>query len=96
MSVIIQGVNWFAYVLTGAVLVRVILSWFAPTPNGLFTRVVYALTEPVLGPIRRLLARSPFGGNGGFPIDFSPLIAYFVIILAKEIIISAVRLFFRL
>jgi len=93
MNVLIIAVNYFADFLIGAILVRVILSWFPISPSNPLIRIVYAVTEPVMGPIRRLLARSPFGGKGGFPLDFSPLLAYIVILLAKEIIISVVRLF---
>ncbi|MCL2352549.1 MAG: YggT family protein [Firmicutes bacterium] len=93
MTLVIGAVNWFSYILTFMLLIRVVLSWFAPNPRGPLIRAVYAMTEPILGPIRRLLRRSPFGGGGGFPIDFSPLIAYFVILLAKEIIIGVLRLF---
>jgi len=55
---------------------RVILSWFPITPgSGLASvyRVVHTLTEPVLGPVRRIV---PALGM----IDISPLV---VIILAE-------------
>jgi len=62
---------------------RIILSWF-PIQQGtvmaqLFT-VLYALTEPVLGPLRRAIP--PIGG--GF--DISPL----VVLIGIEIIQSLV------
>ena len=49
---------------------RVILSWFPISPESPMAslyRVLYAITEPVLGPIRRMLP-----AMGGF--DFSPII----------------------
>jgi uncharacterized protein YggT (Ycf19 family) len=49
---------------------RVILSWFPISPGSPFAsvyRVLYQITEPVLGPIRRMLP--PMGG-----FDFSPII----------------------
>jgi uncharacterized protein YggT (Ycf19 family) len=49
---------------------RVILSWFPISPSSPFAsvyRVLYQITEPVLGPIRRMLP--PMGG-----FDFSPII----------------------
>lgn len=49
---------------------RVILSWFPISPQSPVAsiyRLLYQVTEPVLGPIRRMLP--PMGG-----FDFSPLI----------------------
>jgi YggT family protein len=49
------------------VLASVILSWIRLDPENPIVRVVDALTEPVLGPIRKILP--DFGG-----IDFSPML----------------------
>ena len=54
---------------------RIILSWFPITPGSLLASVfsvLYNLTEPVLGPLRRLIP--PLG-----MFDLSPLIVFFVI-----------------
>jgi YggT family protein len=56
------------------IFVRVILSWFPISPDSPFAavyRFVYALTEPVLGPIRRVM---PGVGVGGMGLDLSPII----------------------
>ena len=53
---------------------RIILSWFPIAPGSgmasIFS-VLYAITEPVLGPIRRVVPPTGFG------IDFSPIIVLF-------------------
>lgn len=49
------------------VLASVILSWIRLDPDNPIVRVVEALTEPVLAPIRKVLP--DLGG-----IDFSPMI----------------------
>lgn len=49
------------------VLASVILSWIRLDPDNPIVRVVEALTEPVLAPIRKILP-----DLGGF--DFSPMI----------------------
>jgi YggT family protein len=49
------------------VLASVILSWIRLDPENPIVKVVDALTEPVLGPIRKVLP--DFGG-----IDFSPML----------------------
>jgi YggT family protein len=54
---------------------RVILSWFPISPDSPISsiyRVLYQITEPVLGPIRRMLP-----AMGGF--DFSPIIVILLI-----------------
>jgi len=55
---------------TLVIFVRIILSWFPMSPGGALgqvNRVLYQITEPVLGPARRLI---PSLG----PIDISPII----------------------
>ena len=49
-----------------AVLIRVILSWVSPGVHSPVTAVLWAVTEPVMAPIRRLIP--PIGG-----LDISPL-----------------------
>ena len=56
---------------------RVILSWFPVAPGTAMATVysfLYAVTEPLLGPIRRLI---PPMGVGGMGIDLSPMIVLF-------------------
>lgn len=53
---------------------RIILSWFPIAPESPMAKVysfLYAITEPVLGPVRRVL---PPVGMGGMGLDLSPLV----------------------
>ncbi len=62
---------------------RIILSWFPVEPgSGLATvyGFLYSLTEPVLGPIRRVI---PPLGMGGMGLDLSPLIVFFGISILR-------------
>jgi len=57
-----------------AVFGRVILSWFPLQPGGALAQIfsfLYTITEPVLGPVRRVVP--PIGGG----LDISPLIVLF-------------------
>jgi YggT family protein len=67
-------------------LVRVVLSWFPISPGSAMAtifRVVYNVTEPVLGPVRRVL---PPVGVGGMGLDLSPIIVFVVLqILLRSI-----------
>jgi YggT family protein len=61
------------------ILLRVVLSWFPIQPDSVLAtvyRFVYVVTEPVLGPIRRIMPGVGFGGMG---LDFSPIIVFFAL-----------------
>jgi YggT family protein len=74
-------INVLAGALTLAIFVRVILSWIPNVrlPFGL-GEFVYAVTEPILSPIRRAM---PFLGG----IDFSPFIALIAIQVVSSLIL---------
>ena len=62
-------------------LARVLVSWFQVDPYSPLMQWLYRLTEPVLAPILRLLP--PAGA-----IDFSPIVAFILIIVVKQIVLS--------
>ncbi len=58
---------------------RIILSWFPIPPGSALApvfSVLYTITEPVLGPLRRVL---PPVGIGGMGLDLSPMIVTVVL-----------------
>lgn len=66
---------------------RIVLSWFPPSGPGpleSIRQVLFRITEPVLGPIRRLIPPVRMGGMG---LDLSPMIVFLVL----QILISALR-----
>ena len=75
----------FDYLLTFlgfAIFVRAILSWLPIDRRNPVVTFVYQATEPVLQPIRRLLP-----SMGG--MDLSPMIAIFLILIARQILSAA-------
>jgi YggT family protein len=64
-------------IYTLVILAGVILSWTGLSPDNPLVRIVRALTEPVLAPIRRILPT--LGG-----IDFSPMVLLVVISLLRR------------
>ncbi|MGH9231090.1 MAG: YggT family protein [Acidimicrobiales bacterium] len=65
---------------------RIILSWFPINPGSGMASVygfLYTITEPVLGPIRRVI---PPLGMGGMGLDLSPLVVFFGISILRSII----------
>lgn len=81
---VINTIFWLIYALLWA---RIILSFVRPDPYhptwGPIVRGVYDVTEPILGPIRRLLP--PMGG-----LDFSPLIVFLLLRLLQGVVINLV------
>lgn len=62
-----------------AILARILLSWFPVSPDGFVATVysfLYAITEPLLGPLRRALPPVALGGMG---LDLSPIIVIFIL-----------------
>jgi YggT family protein len=67
---------------------RVVISWFPVAPGSAFASVysfLYAITEPVLGPIRRII---PPMGVGGMGMDFSPIIVILVLTVLQQAVCS--------
>ncbi len=66
-----------------AIFARIVLSWFPLAPGGPMATVfsfVYTITEPVLGPLRRVIP--PLGG-----FDLSPIVA----LIGLQLIAGAFR-----
>ncbi len=74
---LILAVHYLFRILIAALFIRVIASWINVSPYNRFMRIVYGLTSWLIDPIRRLL---PAMG----PLDFSPLVAYFLLYLAER------------
>lgn len=81
-TLLINSVDVFFQVIYLIILIRIILSWVSTGRNGV-TGIIYTLTEPILGPIRSMLDKSPIGGG---MLDFSPIIALFVMDIIKMVI----------
>jgi YggT family protein len=65
-------VAWTFDFLRIAILVRVVSSWLPISPYSGWIRWAYAVSEPILRPLRQVI---PTMG----PIDITPIIAYFLI-----------------
>lgn len=81
MISVIQGVIYLCFL---AILARVILSFAGliirpPHPQWLINldNLVISITEPVLGPIRRMLPN--IGG-----LDFSPMVVLIILLIIRE------------
>lgn len=85
LTSIVDNVIWL---YTWLIIIGAVLSWIRPDPYNPIVRTIYALTEPVLWRVRRLL---PFLYING--IDLSPV----AVILALQFLsIALVRTLARL
>ncbi len=75
-------ISILATTLTFAIIIRALMSWFAPTGAGAASRFLLDITEPVLAPIRRVLP--PVGGW-----DFSPILAIVVIQVVSQLLVQS-------
>lgn len=62
-----------------AILISSILSWFRPDPRNPLVRLLNAVVDPVIHPIRALLP-----GMGG--LDFSPMVAVILLLLLQSLL----------
>ncbi len=69
-------------VLIFAIIGRALLSWFNIGPGHPIGRILYELTEPILGPMRRVI---PMIGM----IDISPIVAILLLNFLQNIILQA-------
>jgi YggT family protein len=80
-------VNTLLSILTFAIFGRAILSWFHIGPGNPFyplAVVLHQITEPVLGPLRRVIP--PFG-----MFDISPIVALLLLQVLQGVLSQALR-----
>lgn len=83
-SLVITALLWVMELMELAILARVIISWIPIPRDGMFFRVLYQITEPILAPMRSIIERSELGRN--MMVDFSPILAFLLIELIKNLI----------
>jgi YggT family protein len=72
-------VSWTFTILKFALIVRVISSWLPISPYSPWIRWSYALSEPILAPLRRIVPN--FGG-----LDITPILAYFLLGIIESVL----------
>lgn len=69
-------------ILYWLILIRALISWVNPDPYNPLVQFLYKATEPILGPIRKIL---PLGLR--FGIDISPIIAFLGIMFLRSFLV---------
>lgn len=76
-------VSWTFTILKLALIVRVISSWLPVSPYSGWVRWSYALSEPILAPLRRIVPN--LGG-----LDITPILAYFLLNFIESLLFRLV------
>lgn len=80
-------INVVAQLYILALMIRVVLQWFQISYTQPVMRFVWTITEPLLGPIRR---RVPVYAG----MDFSPVVAFLVVVVVEMLLVSLVQALF--
>ncbi len=75
---------WVLTAYMWIIIIAAVISWVNPDPYNPVVRFLYAVTEPVLKPIRRIIRLR----NG---IDLSPAVVILCILFVKYFLIASLR-----
>ena len=73
------------YLYTWIMIIRAVTSWLNPNPGNPLVQALYAVTEPVLKPLRSLVPPARLGG-----IDVSPILAIILIQIVRYLLLGAI------
>jgi len=83
MPYVVWFISWGIETLILLVVVSSILSWFRPDPRNPVVKILNAIVEPLLHPIRALLP-----ATGG--MDFSPMIAILILWFLQKLLTGGI------
>ena len=84
MTGLVDIVSTLLTVLWFAIFARAIVSWFPIDQNGPIVKVLDAITEPILGPLRRVVPRVGL-------FDITPMVAILIIIVIQSVLESSAQ-----
>jgi len=84
MQFLVSFIQILFIALNIAILARILLTWIPIDPFHPIVRILNQITEPILGPARRIIP--PIGG-----IDFSPIIVLFLLSIVERLLLNFLR-----
>ena len=82
MPELIGFLGWLLGLYSWVIIAAALITWVSPDPRNPIVLFLRQVTEPVLGPVRRLLPPWKTGG-----LDFSPLIVILAIQFVERVIL---------
>ena len=67
-----------------AIIGRILMSFIDQTGQMRVTQILHEITEPILGPLRRIIPTVGF-------IDFSPMVAFLLLNVLEGLVVGALR-----
>ncbi len=84
MEFLLTFIRLLFMALNIAILARILLTWIPIDPFHPIVRILNQITEPILGPARRIIP--PIGG-----MDFSPIIVLFLLNIVERLVLNFLR-----
>lgn len=84
MYAIAQFVGILIQVLTWAIIIRALITWFPIAPDSPIVRVLDDVTEPIMAPLRRVVPRLGM-------IDITPIVALVLLQLLGQVLVSGLQ-----
>jgi YggT family protein len=85
MFELVRFVGWLLDIYSYVIIAAALISWVSPDPRNPIVQFLRQITEPVLGPVRRLLPPWKTGG-----LDFSPIIVLVAIQFIERVILPLI------
>jgi len=92
VSSILQIVNIIITIMELALLLRVLLPWFRVPRSHAVMKVLIAITEPILRPLRRAMGNRNYRWSGNTYHDTTPIVAFFALWLIQALLPRIVSL----
>ena len=83
MPMFVFVVDRLIWALSVLLIISSVMSWFQPDPRNPLVRLIHAIVDPVLLPVRAILP--PAGG-----MDFSPMIVLVILWILRGMLARAV------
>ena len=89
--ILVRAISWFSDILITLLCIQAIMSWFVTANRNLMGayQKIQFLTEPFVAPCRKILQNF----NTGM-IDFSLILAFFLIRIVARVLIAIVTIIF--
>lgn len=86
MGTVILFVHYLVFILTWAIIIRALVTWFPISPDNPIIRILDEITEPIMAPLRRVVPRMGM-------IDITPIVALLLLQLLDQILVSGLQSF---
>ncbi len=80
-STIIEILSTLIFVLTIAILIRSLMSWFPVNPMNPIYQLIYGITDPIIKPLQRVVPRLGM-------IDITPMVAMIILLVLNRILLQ--------